>query len=547
MANTLPPQTTTNCSLKGRELLNTPELNKGTAFSKAERDAYELHGLLPPVISTQQIQLVRVLNNMRRKAYDIERYIFLMALLGRNERLFFKVLMDNIIELMPIVYTPTVGQACQEFAHIFRQSRGFYINTHDRGNIENMLANWPKKEVRLIVVTDGQRILGLGDLGANGIGIPIGKLALYSACAGIPPEQCMPIILDVGTNNQSLRNDPLYLGINQSRLTGDAYTELVDEFVDAVQKTFPHVLIQFEDFLTPNAYTLLRRYQDRICCFNDDIQGTAAMSLAGVLASCRITGHNFSELRIMFLGAGSAATGIADLIHVALQQAGLSDRQARQQLSLVNREGLIVKSRTDLASHTLAYTHDLPPTTFTDAIKLLKPHILIGATGSAGTFTQEVIQLMAKINEKPVIFALSNPTSKSECTAEQAYQWSKGKAIFASGSPFDPVSYEGRVFKPSQGNNSYIFPGIGLGILSCRATQVSEEMFLDAAHVLASLVDEDDLCAGSIYPPLSEIRHISLKIAVAVAQRADQQGVNSDPLPKPLEESILASMYDPKY
>jgi len=367
---------------------------------------------------------------MHRKAYDIERYIFLMALLGRNERLFYQMLIENIEEVMPIVYTPTVGQACQEFAHIFRQSRGFYITPGDSGQIEQMLTNWPVQDVRLIVVTDGQRILGLGDLGANGMGIPIGKLALYSACAGIPPQQCMPVLLDVGTNNQELLDDPLYLGIRQARITGEAYTSLVDEFVTAVQKVFPKVLIQFEDFLTPNAYGLLQRYRNNVRCFNDDIQGTAAMALAGVFASCRITKVDFSELRIMFLGAGSAATGIADLIQAALQQAGLSAQEARDRLWFIDRTGLQVTTRTDLAAHNKPYAKNVPPKNFIDAIKLVQPHILIGATGTASSFTEDVVQLMAQINQRPVIFALSNPTSKSECTAEQAYQWSDGRAVF---------------------------------------------------------------------------------------------------------------------
>ena len=533
--------------LLGRDLLDTAEFNKGTAFTAHEREKYGLRGLLPAAISTQETQLQRVLENLRRKAYDIERYIFLIALLGRNERLFYRLLIENIDELMPIVYTPTVGQACQEFAHIFRQPRGFYITADDRGHIEKMLPNWPEHDIRLIVVTDGQRILGLGDLGANGMGIPIGKLSLYSACAGIPPQQCMPILLDVGTNNQALLDDPLYLGIKQARLTGEAYISLLDEFVSSLQKVFPRVLIQFEDFLTPNAYGLLQRYRNDVRCFNDDIQGTAAMALAGVLASCRITGVNFSDLRIMFLGAGSAATGIADLIQAALMQAGLTPETARDRLWFVDQCGLVVATRDNLAPHNLPYARNVPQTDFTDAIRMAQPQILIGATGAPGTFTREVIQLMADINPQPVIFALSNPTSKAECTAEQAYQWSDGRAVFASGSPFQPFDFQGKRLHPGQGNNAYVFPGIGLGIIACNASRVSEEMFLDAARVLADLVDKEVLKSGSVYPPLSKIRYISLQIATAVAERAYEQKLATEPRPENVQAMIQQLMFNPNY
>ena len=531
----------------GRKVLFNAKLNKGSAFTAEERKKYHLQGLLPPNICTQELQIIRSLENLRRKDNDIERYNFLMALLGRNERLFYKLLIENIEELMPIVYTPTVGQACQEYGHIFRRSRGFYITPGDQGHIKEMMGNWPEQDVRLIVVTDGQRILGLGDLGANGMGIPIGKLALYSACAGIPPHQCMPVMLDVGTNNQKLRNDSLYLGINQSRLTGEAYKSLVDEFVIAAQDVFPNVLIQFEDFLTPNAYDLLQRYQNRVPCFNDDIQGTAAMALAGVLASCRITGVKFSDLRIMLLGAGSAATGIADLIQVALHNTGLSNKAARDQIWLVDKYGLIVTGRDDLAPYNLPYARHAQQIDLNKAIEMIQPHVLIGATGASGAFTEEVVRLMAKINKQPVIFALSNPTSKSECTAEQAYQWSNGRVVFASGSPFPPVVYGEKILRPGQGNNAYVFPGIGLGVIACDATRVSEEMFLDAARVLAGLVDEIDLKSKTVYPPLSQIRRISLEIATAVAKRAYKQKLARKPQPPDLQEMIGKLMYDPSY
>ncbi len=531
----------------GYSILSNPRTNKGTAFTAVEREQYGLRGLLPAEISSQSVQLARSLENLRRKTDNIERYIFLMALLGRNERLFYQLLIQNIEELVPVVYTPTVGQACQEFAHIYRQARGFYVTPHDRGSIGKILGNWREPDVRLIVVTDGERILGLGDLGANGIGIPIGKLALYCACAGILPEQCMPVMLDVGTNNQALRDDPLYLGIKQPRLTGEAYVSLVDEFVDAVQTVYPRVLIQFEDFLTPNAYGLLERYRHTVRCFNDDIQGTAAMALAGVLASCRITGVAFTELRILFLGAGSAATGIADLIQAALQRAGLSAEAARDRLWFVDVMGLVVTGRDDLAPHNLPYARELEPTDFSGAVEIARPHVLIGATGAAGSFTEEIVRLLARINERPVIFALSNPTSKAECTAEQAYRWSDGRAVFASGSPFAAVAYNGKGLHPSQGNNVYVFPGVGLGVIACNASRLSEEMFLDAAHTLAGLVTESDLQLGSVYPPLPEIREISLAIAVAVATRAYEQGLAQEPRPDDLRGMIKSLMYDPSY
>ena len=523
------------------------DLNKSTAFTHEEREKYGLTGLLPHGVSTQKEQQTRVLANFHRKYYDIERYILLRALQNRNERLFYSLVIDYIDEIMPIIYTPTVGQACQEFAHIFRQTRGLYVTHKDKGQIEALLENWPTSDVRLIVITDGERILGLGDLGANGMGISIGKLALYVACAGIHPSQCLPVMLDIGTNNETLRNDPLYLGTKQERLKGDGYLELVDEFVSAVQVKFPRALIQFEDFLTPNAYKLLHIYHKKVLCFNDDIQGTAAVALAGVLASNRITGNSLNELRILFLGAGSAATGIADLIQFALQHEGLSASEAAARLSLVDREGLIVQSRTDIEPHQEAFVDDLEQMDFMDALKTIKPHILIGATGAPGTFNQAVVELMSAINERPVIFALSNPTSKAECTAEQAYRWSKGKVIFASGSPFHEVSYESKTYQPGQGNNAYIFPGVGLGAIACEASLISDEMFLQAAQVLAENVDQSDLDRGSIYPPLKEIRTASHAIAVAVAEQAYKQGLATRDRPLDLEKTILDMMYDPYY
>lgn len=533
--------------LTGYDRLKSARFNKGTAFTEAERDEYKLRGLLPAKVSTLKEQELRALENLRRKVSDIERYVFLLALQGRNENLFYRLLIDNIEAIMPLLYTPTVGQACQEYAFIFRQPRGFYVTPADRGRVRDIMRNWPERDVRLIVVTDGERILGLGDLGANGMGIPIGKLALYTACAGIHPQLCMPVMLDIGTNNEALRNDPLYLGINQPRLTGDDYCSLVDEFVNAVQDDFPGALIQFEDFLTPNAYGLLDRYRDRVPCFNDDIQGTAAVALAGVLASGRITGVDLADMRIMFLGAGSAATGIADLIYTALRNAGMNDQAARQRLWLVDLHGLLVTGRENIAPYHLPYAHDIPETTFSEAIRRYKPHVLIGATGVSGAFTEDIVRLMAEINQRPVIFALSNPTSNAECTAEQAYRWSEGRVVFASGSPFAPVTFQGKTYRPGQGNNAYVFPGLGLGAIASRAHTISDDMLLVAARILAASVGNDDLAAGAIYPPLARIRQVSLTIAVAVAEKAWEEGVAQEERPEDVECMIRELMYEPGY
>jgi malate dehydrogenase (oxaloacetate-decarboxylating)(NADP+) len=408
-----------------------------------------------------------------------------------------------------------------------------------------MLGNWPRQNIRVIVVTDGQRILGLGDLGANGMGIPIGKLALYSACAGIPPEACLPVLLDVGTNNDEVRNDSLYIGYPRRRLEGKAYFDLVEEFVTAVQARYPDALIQFEDFLTPNAYALLAKYRNRVLCFNDDIQGTAAVALAGVYSSTRITGHRFRDLNIMFLGAGSAATGIADLMTSAFVNEGLSAEEARRHLWFVDVNGLVVKGRKDLMSHNLPYAHEAKPMGFVEAIDAIRPQVLIGATGAPGTFTQTVIERMSAINARPAIFALSNPTSKAECTAEQAYAWSRGQAIFASGSPFAPVTHEGRTHRPAQGNNAYVFPGIGLGAIACKARTLPDELFLAAAKTLAGMVRKQDLDQGSLYPPLQDIRRISLAIATDLAAKAYAMKLARASRPRNILRGIEKLMYEP--
>ena len=530
---------------KGFEILRDKALNRSITFTRAERDRLGLTGLLPHVVATPAQLVDRVMTNLERLPRDIDKYMFLSALQERNEHLFYRTVIDHIETILPLIYTPTVGEACKEFSHIARQPKGFFITPEDKGRIRRILGNWPGNDIRIIVVTDGQRILGLGDLGANGMGIPIGKLALYTACAGIAPEHCLPVALDVGTNSEELLDDILYLGYPRRRVEGRAYFDLVEEFVIAVQRRYPRALIQFEDFLTPNAYALLNTYRDRVLCFNDDIQGTAAVALAGVMASTRITGVKLRDLRIMFLGAGSAATGIADLMTSAFVEEGVAEQEARRHLWFVDVKGLVVKERKDLMEHNLPYAHDHPPMAFLEAIDSIGPHVLIGATGAPGTFTRQVIEAMSRINPHPVIFALSNPTSKAECTAQQAYAWSAGKAVFASGSPFGKVSYGGREIQPGQGNNAYVFPGIGLGAIACQARTIPDALFLEAARALAGLVEESDLERGCLYPPLRQIRKISLAIATRVATKAWSLKLARRRRPASVKKSLASFMYEP--
>jgi malate dehydrogenase (oxaloacetate-decarboxylating)(NADP+) len=533
---------------RGVDLLHDPLLNKGTAFTDAERDALGVRGLLPPRVTSQAGQVNRVLDSFRRKTSDLEKYIYLISLQERNESLFYRVVMDNLTEMMPIIYTPTVGQACQKWGYIFRRSRGLYITAADRGRVAQLLRNWPYADVRMIVVTDGERILGLGDLGANGMGIPVGKLSLYTACAGIHPAQCLPIMLDVGTNTQSLIDDPLYIGTPEKRLRGAAYDELVDELVTAVQQMFPQACLQFEDFGNANAFSLLQRYQDRICTFNDDIQGTAGVTLSGLYSAARLSGTKLTDMRILFYGAGEAGIGIGDLIVDALIAEGVSKPVARRQCWFFDSKGLVVDGRTDLVEHKLRFAHKHAPVTdLAAAVAELKPHAIIGVSGQAQAFTEPVVQAMAGLNERPIIFALSNPTSKSECTAEQAYTWTKGRAIYASGSPFAPVTLEGRTYVSGQGNNSYIFPGVGLGVIASQSSRVTNEMFFVAAKVLASLVTEQDLEIGRVYPDLTRIREVSTAIAVAVAETAFKRGFARQIRPTNMIAHVKSQMYQPDY
>jgi malate dehydrogenase (oxaloacetate-decarboxylating)(NADP+) len=532
----------------GVALLHNPALNKGTAFTEEERDALGLRGLLPPYVSTQEEQVLRVMENFHKKPNDLERYIHMMALQGRNETLFYRVVLDHIEEMMPIIYTPTVGQACQEYGHIFRRPRGMFVSARDKGRIVEILRNWPGEDVRIIVVTDGERILGLGDLGASGMGIPVGKLALYTACAGVHPAQCLPVTLDVGTDNERLLNDPLYIGIRQRRLRGEAYDDFVDEFMTAVQEVFPEVLVQFEDFANVNAFRLLDRYRERQCTFNDDIQGTGAVALAGLYSALRVTGGRLSEQTVLFLGAGEAAVGIAGLIVAAMVGEGLSEEEARNRCWLIDSGGLVVKGRSGLAGHKLPFAHDHAPLPdLLSAIEALHPAAIIGVSGQPGAFTQPVLAAMARLNDRPIVFALSNPTSKAECTAEEAYSGTEGRAIFASGSPFSPVTLAGKTYVPGQGNNAYIFPGVGLGAIACGARLVTDKMFFAAAQALAQQASESDLERGLIYPPLTAIREVSAAIAAAVAEVAYQRGLATRPKPADLLSHIEAQMYVPDY
>jgi malate dehydrogenase (oxaloacetate-decarboxylating)(NADP+) len=545
---TPPEADSSNRRRHAMELLHDPRLNKGTAFTEGERATLGLRGLLPPHILTQREQLTRVLQSFRSKTTPLEQYVYLTALQDRNEHLFYRLVTEHIEEMLPIIYTPTVGEACVQFGHIFRRPRGLYLTIGDRGRVREILRNWPVPRIGMIVVTDGERILGLGDLGANGMGIPIGKLSLYTACAGVDPELCLPVALDVGTNRADLLADPLYLGLQQGRVRGEAYDALVEEFVMAVQDVFPGAVIQFEDFATDNALRLLARYRDRVCTFNDDIQGTAAVTLATLYSAARLTGQPLVEQKVLFLGAGSAATGIGDLIVSALRREGVSETEARRHCWFLDRGGLIVADRSDLAEYKRPFAHDHPRTTdLVSAIEQLRPTALIGVSAQAGGFPEAAVRAMAQINQRPIIFPLSNPTSCSECSAEDAYRWSEGRAVFASGSPFAPVTIGGRTLVPRQANNAYIFPGLGLGLITAGARRVTETMFHAAARTLADRTAPDSFEQGALLPPLSEIRQVSAAIAVAVAAVAFDEGLATVPRPTDLAAAVASLMYDPEY
>jgi malate dehydrogenase (oxaloacetate-decarboxylating)(NADP+) len=509
------------------ELLHDPFLNKGTAFTEEERRENHLEGLLAPTIETIDEQVQRVVSQMEQWDCDLERYMQLRSLQDRNRTLFYKVLMSDTEQYLPIVYTPTVGEACEKFGHIMRRAHGIYLPVTAKGRLKELLGNWGELDVRFIVVTDGSRILGLGDLGASGMGIPIGKLALYTACAGVPPHLTLPITLDVGTDNEDFLKDPLYAGLRQNRVDDDVFYEFLDEFVTSVQELFPKCCIQFEDFSMNHAAPLLEKYRDKVCCFNDDIQGTAGVALGGIYAACQAKQEAIEDQRILFLGGGSAGTGIAELIVEAMCVEGLSREDALTRVRLFDINGLLVKSRTDLTSFQEPFAADADPCDdFIEAIKCFRPTGIIGVSTVHGAFNEQVIKAMAEINERPLIFPYSNPTSRAECTAQEAYEWTNGKVLFASGTPMPPVEVNGKTVKPSQGNNVYIFPAVGMAIFATGANHVPEEAFLSAAQALATHVPAEYFEQGLLYPPRAVLREVSIKVAGEVARTLAELGHN---------------------
>ncbi|XP_002455029.1 NADP-dependent malic enzyme, chloroplastic isoform X1 [Sorghum bicolor] len=536
----------------GYTLLRDPHHNKGLAFTEKERDAHYLRGLLPPAVVSQELQIKKIMHNLRQYQVPLQRYMAMMDLQERNERLFYKLLIDNVEELLPVVYTPTVGEACQKYGSIFRQPQGLYVSLRDKGRVLEVLRNWPQRDIQVICVTDGERILGLGDLGCQGMGIPVGKLALYTALGGVRPSACLPITIDVGTNNEKLLNDEFYIGLRQKRATGKEYDELMEEFMAAIKQIYGEkVLIQFEDFANHNAFDLLEKYRKSHLVFNDDIQGTASVVLAGLLAALKMVGGTLAEQTYLFLGAGEAGTGIAELIALEIsKQTKAPIEECRKKVWLVDSKGLIVDSRKNsLQPFKKPWAHEHEPLgTLYDAVQSIKPTVLIGTSGVGRTFTKEVVEAMASFNERPIIFSLSNPTSHSECTAEQAYTWTQGRAVFASGSPFAPVEYDGKTFVPGQSNNAYIFPGLGLGLVISGAVRVHEDMLLAASAALADQATEENFVTGSIFPPFTNIRKISAHIAAAVAAKAYELGLATRlPPPRDLVKYAESCMYTPVY
>ena len=535
-------------SLRGMALLRDPILNKSTAFPESEREALGLLGLLPEGIDSEETQIQRVQLQLSKKPNELEKYIYLSQLQDTDETLFFRVLMSDPAQFLPIVYTPTVGEACLQFGHIMRRPKGLYVSIKRKGRVREILRNWPQRDVRFIVVTSGQRILGLGDLGANGMGIPIGKLALYTACAGVPPQFTLPLLMDCGTNNEELLRDPLYLGLRRTRPEIAELDEFVDEFVTAVQEEFPNCCIQFEDWAGVDAVRLLARYRDKVCCFNDDMQGTAAVALAGLLGALRFSRGKLSDQTFLFLGAGSAGVGIADLLMQAMTAEGLSAKAARARIWFFDVNGLLETSRKDLADFQKPYAHSHAPTRdFVQAIETIKPNAIIGVSTVAKAFNQRVIEAMSRVNERPIIFPYSNPTSHSECTAEEAYRWSEGRAIFSSGSPFPPVRFGDRTFVPGQGNNVYIFPAIGLAVYATQAKRVTDEMFIAAARAVAEQVTPAELDVGLIYPPQSAIFDTELHAAARVAGVIFARNLARAERPASIEEFIRQKVYKPTY
>ncbi|MSR28594.1 MAG: NAD-dependent malic enzyme [Phycisphaerales bacterium] len=546
----------------GPSLLLDARRNLDAAFTEREREDHGLIGLLPDGIESMEVQLDRARAQFADQPSDLAKYQFLSALQDRQERLFYALLRSDFQRFMPIVYTPTVGEACQRFGHMMRRPKGMYISTRRRGHIAKVLRNWPVKDVRFIVVTDGERILGLGDQGVCGMGIPLGKLALYTACAGVPPEVTLPIVIDVGTNNEAFLIDPLYPGIRQRRIEGEEYLSLIDEFVDAVQATFPDCCIQFEDFTNRNAIPLLNRYRERVCCFNDDIQGTASVAVAGLFGACRLAGTTLSQQTILFQGAGNAAVGIADLFVKELVARGMAFKDALDRCWFVNSRGLVCAGMPRLPEYLTRYAHSLdavsipegavagpdsPMTSLADCIEAIRPTVIVGVSAVAHAFSETVVRAMARLNDRPIIFPLSNPTNKSECTAEEAIKWSGGRAIVATGSPFAPLHFGGRLFVPGQGNNVYIYPAVGMAVYASRARRVTDEMFLCAAESLARQTTDHDLSVGLIYPPVGSIFETSVQVAVDVARLIFESGLAREEHPVDIAEFVRAKVYFPEF
>jgi len=533
---------------RGIELLQDPALNKSTAFTEAEKQALELVGLVPDVIETEDLQLSRVMMQLGYKNTDLERYIYLINLLDHNETLFYRTVMSDPARFLPIVYDPTIAEACLKFGHIYRQARGMYLSITRRGKVKEVLQNWPQKDVRFICVTDGGRILGLGDIGANGMGIPIGKLQLYTACAGVPPQYLLPMYLDAGTNNEQYLHDPLYLGLRKTRPATEELYSFVDEFVEAVQELYPRCCIHFEDWTGVDAVHLLQRYRDKYCVYNDDVQGTAGIVLAGMINAAKIKGTKLSDEKYLFLGAGSAGIGLANLLCSAMVQEGLTLKQAQDRVSMFDINGLLETTRTDLVDFQKPYAHKHAPTRdFIAAIESIKPTTIIGVSTIGGAFTQNLVESLSRINQRPVILALSNPTDHAECTAEQAYTWSKGKAIYAAGVQFAPVHLHGQIFLPGQANNFYVFPAIGMAIFATQASRVTDEMFIEAARAVADQVSSDLLNQGLIYPLQSNILETEIQTAARVAKLVFDSGLARVARPADMVSFIREHVYKPAY